>query len=49
MRNYIRCDIDKYCTKHEDDEILAHTHNINIDNVRLAIKHLTILNLIVFY
>ena len=39
MRNDIRYDIDKYCIKQEDDEILAHTHNISIDDVRVAIKH----------
>ena len=37
MRNAIRYDIDKYCIKQEDDEILAHTHNISIDDVRVAI------------
>ena len=40
MRNDIRYDIDKYCIKQEDDEIFAHTHNISIDDVRVAIKHL---------
>ena len=40
MRNDIRYDIDKYCIRHEDNEIFAHTHNISIDDVRLAIKHL---------
>ena len=40
MRNHIRFDIDKYCIKQEDDEIFAHTHNISIDDVRVAIKHL---------
>ena len=39
MRNDIRYDIDKYCIKQEDDEIFAHTHNISIDDARLAIKH----------
>ena len=38
--NDIRYAIDKYCIKQEDDEILAHTHNISIDEVRVAIKHL---------
>ena len=47
MRNYIRYDIDKYCIKQEDDEILAHTQNISIDDVRVAIKHLKNVNLIV--
>ena len=32
-------DIDKYRIKQEDDEIFAHTHNIRIDDVRLAMKH----------
>ena len=40
MRNDIRYDINKYCIKQEDDEILAHTHNISKDDVRLAIKRL---------
>ena len=40
--NAIYNDIDMYCIKQEDDEILAHTHNISIDDVRLAIKHLKI-------
>ena len=40
MRNDIRYDINKYCIKQEDDEIFAHTHNISIDDVRLAIKRL---------
>ena len=40
MRNDIRYDIDKYCIKQEDVEILAHTHNISIYEVRVAIKHL---------
>ena len=35
--NDIRYDIDKYCIKHEDDEILAHIHNVSIDYVTLAI------------
>ena len=39
MCNDIRYDIDKYCIKQEDDEIFAHTHNISIDDVRVAIKH----------
>ena len=47
MRNDIRYDIDKYCIKQEADEILAHTHNISIDDVRVAIKHLKNVNLIV--
>ena len=47
MRNDIRYDIDKYCIKQEDDEIFAHTHNISIDDVRLAIQHLKNVNLIV--
>ena len=47
MRNDIRYDIDKYCIKQDDDEIFAHTHNISIDDARLAIKHLKKLNLIV--
>ena len=38
--NDIRYDMDKYCIKHEDDEIFAHTHYISIDDVRLAIEHL---------
>ena len=37
IRNDIRNDID---IKQEDDEIFAHTHNISIDDVRVAIKHL---------
>ena len=37
--NDIRYDIDKYCVKQEDDEIFAHTHNISIDDVRVAIQH----------
>ena len=28
----MRNDIDKYCIKQEDNEILAHTHNISIDD-----------------
>ena len=36
-----------YCIKQEDYEIFAHTHNISIDDVRVAIKHLKNLNLIV--
>ena len=36
--NYSIYDIDKYCIKQEYDEILAHTHNISIDDVRLANK-----------
>ena len=40
MRNDIRYDIDKYCITQEDDEIFAHTLNISIDDVRVAIKHL---------
>ena len=40
MRNDISYDIDKYCIKQEDDEIFAHTHNISIYDVRVAIKHL---------
>ena len=40
MRNDIRYDIDEYCIKQEDDELFAHTHNISIDGVRVAIKHL---------
>ena len=47
MRNDIRHYIDKYCIKQEDVEIFAHTHNIIIDDVRLAIKHLKSVNLIV--
>ena len=47
IRNYIRYDIDKYCIKQEDDEIFAHTHNISIDDVRVAIKHFLNVNLIV--
>ena len=47
MRNDIRYDIDKYCIKQEDDEIFAHTHNISIDGLRLAIKHWKNVNLIV--
>ena len=43
MRNDIRYDIDKYCIKQEDDEILAHTHNISIDDVRLTITHLFVI------
>ena len=39
MRNDIRYDIDKYCIQHEYDEIFDHTHNISINDVRLAIKH----------
>ena len=39
IRNDIRYDIDKYCIKQEDDEIFTHTHNIIIDDVRLAIQH----------
>ena len=38
MRKDTRDDIDKYYIKQEDDEIFAHTHNISIDDVRLAIK-----------
>ena len=40
-------DIDKYCIKQENDEIFAHTHNISIDDVRLASQHLKIVYLIV--
>ena len=47
MRNDMRYDIDKYCIKQEAYEILAHTHNMRIDDLRLAIKHLTNVNLIV--
>ena len=47
MHNDIRYDIDKYCIKQEDYETLAHTHNISINDVRVAIKHLKKLNLIV--
>ena len=47
MRNDIKYDIDKYCIKQEDDEIFAHTHNISIDDVRVAIKHFKNVNLIV--
>ena len=36
----MRNDNDKYCIKQEDDEIIAHTHNISI-------KHLKNVNLIV--
>ena len=39
--NDIRYDIDKYYIKQDDDEIFAYTHNISIDDVRLAMKHLT--------
>ena len=39
MRNDIKYDINMYCIKQEDDEILAHTHSISIDDVRVAIKH----------
>ena len=38
-RNDIRYGIGKYCIKQEDDEILAHTHNISVDDVRIVIKH----------
>ena len=38
MRNYIRYDIDKYCIKQEDDETLAHTHNISIDRCEISNK-----------
>ena len=48
MRNDIRYDIDKYGIKQEDGKICAHTHNIIIDDVILAIKHLKNGNLIVF-
>ena len=44
--NDIRYDIDRYCIKQESDEIFAHTHNISIDDVRLAIKHLKNVNLL---
>ena len=40
MCNDIRYDIDKYCIEQEVDEIFADTHNISIDDVRVAIKHL---------
>ena len=45
-RNNIRYNIYKYCIKQEDDEIFAHTHNISIDDVRVAINIKQKLNLI---
>ena len=39
IHNDIKYNIDKYCIKQEEDEIFAHTHNISIDDVRVAIKH----------
>ena len=47
MRNDIRYDNDKYCIKQEDDEILAHIHNISMDDVKVDKKHLKNVNLIV--
>ena len=40
LYNGIIYHIDKYCIKHEDDKILDHTHNISIDDVRSALRHL---------
>ena len=36
LHNDIRYDIDKYCIEPEDDEIFTHTHDISIDDVRVA-------------